>query len=171
MKTKIHAFRLQHKDSKLGIFIHDKSTFPKNSNDSKYIWDFEFSDTRVMQIVSNFRKIPAIFEDLPAHFDNEEISTYGFTAYKCAFNSVEDLFSILPIHLIEFILTFDFQVVEVTGVGVKSPHQTFFKEDEVKIKPVKLNKLLNKLAKKEAKKHIGKSLNNKNYIIDGFWDF
>ena len=168
MKTKIHAFRLQHKDSKLGIFIHDRTTFPKNSNDSKYIWDFEFSDIRVMQIISNFSKIPALFKDLPEHFDNEEISTDGFTAYKCAFNSVEDLFSILPIHLIEFLLTFDFQVVEVTGVGLKSPHQTFFKEDEVKIKPVKLNKLLNKLAKKEAKRHIGKSLKITNYIIQEF---
>ena len=168
MKTKIHSFRLQHKDSKLGIFIHDRTTFPKNSNDSKYIWDFEFSDTRVMQIVSNFRKIPAIFEDLPAHFDNEEISTYGFTAYKCAFNSVEDLFSILPIHLIEFILTFDFQIVKVVGIGLKSPKQTFFKEEEVKIKPVNVHKLLNTLAKKEAKKHIGKSLKITNYIIQEF---
>ena len=169
MKTKIHAFRLQHKDSKLGIFIHDESTSPRKSKDSKYIWDFEFSDIRVMQILSNFSKIPALYIDLPEHFDNEEILTDGVTAYKCAFNSVEDLFSILPIHLIEFILTFDFQVVEVIGEGLKSPHQTFFKEDEVKIKPVKLNKLLNKLAKKEAKEHIGKSLNNKNYIIDGFF--
>ena len=168
MKTKIHAFRLQHKDSKLGIFIHDRTTFPKNSNDSKYIWDFEFSDVRVMQIISNFRKIPAIFKDLPEHFDNEEFCTDGFTAYKCAFNSVEDLFSILPIHLIEFILTFDFQVVEVVGKGLKSPYQTFFEEEEVKIKPVKLNKLLNKLAKKEAKKHIGKSLKITNYLIQEF---
>ena len=168
MKTKIHAFRLQHKDSKLGIFIHDESTFPRKSKDSKYIWDFEFSDIRVMQILSNFNKIPALFKDLPGHLDNEEISTDGFTAYKCAFNSVEDLFSILPIHLIEFILTFDFQLVEVIGEGLKSPHQTFFKEEEVKIKPVKLNKLLNKLAKKEAKKHIGKSLKITNYIIQEF---
>ena len=168
MKTKIHAFRLQHKDSKLGIFIHDESTFPRKSKDSKYIWDFEFSDIRVMQIISNFSKIPALFKDLPDHFDNEEIFTDGFTAYKCAFNSVEDLFSILPIHLIEFILTFDFQVVEVVGEGLKSPHQTFFKEEEVKIKPVKLNKLLNKLAKKEAKKHIGKSLKITNYLIQEF---
>ena len=38
MKTKIHAFRLQHKDSKLGIFIHDESTFPRKSKDSKYIY-------------------------------------------------------------------------------------------------------------------------------------
>lgn len=168
MKTRIHAFRLQHKDSKLGIFIHDKSTFPKISNDSKYIWDFEFSDIRVMEIISNFSKVPPLFRDLPDHFDNEEISTDGFTAYKCAFNSVEDLFSILPIHLIEFILTFDFQVVEVIGEGLKSSHQTFFKEEEVKIKPVKPNKLLNKLAKKEAKKHIGKSLKITNYIIQEF---
>ena len=168
MKTKIHAFRLQHKDSKLGIFIHDESTFPRKSKDSKYIWDFEFSDIRVMQILSNFSKIPALYKDLPEHFDNEEISTDGFKAYKCAFNSVEDLFSILPIHLIEFILTFDFQVVEVVGEGLKSPHQTFFKEEEVKIKPVKLNKLLNKLAKKEAKKHIGKSLKITNYLIQEF---
>ena len=168
MKTKIHAFRLQHKDSKLGIFIHDESTFPRKSKESKYIWDFEFSDIRVMQILSNFSKIPALYRDLPEHFDNEEILTDVFTAYKCAFNSVEDLFSILPIHLIEFILTFDFQVVEVIGEGLKSPHQTFFKEEEVKIKPVKLNKLLNKLAKKEAKKHIGKSLKITNYIIQEF---
>ena len=168
MKTKIHAFRLQHKDSKLGIFIHDEYTFPRKSKDSKYIWDFEFSDIRVMQIVSNFRKIPALYRDLNENFDNEEISTDGYTAYKCAFNSVEDLFSILPIHLIEFILSFDFQVVEVIGEGLKSPHQTFFKEEEVKIKPVKLNKLLNKLAKKEAKKHIGKSLKITNYIIQEF---
>ena len=168
MKTKIHAFRLQHKDSKLGIFIHDESTFPRKSKDSKYIWDFEYSDTRVMQILSNFRKIPALYEDLTEHFDNEEIYTNGFRVYKCAFNSVEDLLSILPIHLIEFILTFDFQVVEVIGEGLKSPHQTFFKEEEVKIKPVKLNKLLNKLAKKEAKKHIGKSLKITNYLIQEF---
>ena len=168
MKTKIHAFRLQHKDSKLGVFIHDESTFPRKSKDSKYIWDFEFSDIRVMQIVSNFRKIPALYRDLNENFDDEEISTEDFTAYKCAFNSVEDLFSILPIHLIEFILSFDFQVVEVIGEGLKSPHQTFFKEEEVKIKPVKLNKLLNKLAKKEAKKHIGKSLKITNYIIQEF---
>lgn len=168
MKTKIHAFRLQHKDSKLGIFIHDESTFPRKSKDSKYIWDFEFSDSRVMQILVNFSKVPPLFKDLPEHFDNEEISTDGFIAYKCAFNSVEDLFSILPIHLIEFILSFDFQVVEVIGEGLKSPHQTFFKEEEVKIKPVKLNKLLNKLAKKEAKKHIGKSLKITNYIIQEF---
>ena len=168
MKTKIHAFRLQHKDSKLGIFTHDKSTFPNISNDSKYIWDFEFGDIRVTEIISNFRKVPPIFRDLPEHFDNEEISTDGFKAYKCAFNSVEDLFSILPIHLIEFILTFDFQVVEVVGEGLKSPHQTFFKEEEVKIKPVKLNKVLNKLAKKEAKKHIGKSLKITNYLIQEF---
>lgn len=168
MKTKIHAFRLQHKYSKLGIFIHDRTTFPEYSNDYKYIWDFEFSDIRVMQIISNFSKIPALFKDLPEHFDNEEISTDGFTAYKCAFNSVEDLFSILPIHLIEFILTFDFQIVEVVGKGLKSPYQTFFEEEEVKIKPVKLNKLLNKLAKKEAKRHIGKSLKITNYIIQEF---
>ena len=168
MKTKIHAFRLQHKDSKLGIFIHDESTFPRKSKDSKYIWDFEFSDIRVMQILSNFRKIPALYKDLSENFDNEEILTDGFRVYKCAFNSVEDLFSILPIHLIEFILTFDFQVVEVIGEGLKSPHQTFFKEEEVKIKPVKLNKLLNKLAKKEAKKHIGKSLKITNYLIQEF---
>ena len=45
----------------------------------------------------------------------QEMNKDGYTAYKCAFNSVEDLFSILPIHLIEFILTFDFQVVEVIG--------------------------------------------------------
>ena len=168
MKTKIHAFRLQHKDSKLGIFIHDETTFPRKSKDSKYIWDFEFSDSRVMQILVNFSKIPALYTDLTEHFDNEEFSTDGFTAYKCAFNSVEDLFSILPIHLIEFILTFDFQLVEVIGEGLKSPHQTFFKEEEVKIKPVKLNKLLNKLAKKEAKKHIGKSLKITNYLIQEF---
>ena len=168
MKTKIHAFRLQHKDSKLGIFIHNESTFPRKSKDSKYIWDFEYSDTRVMQIIVNFSKIPGLYRDLDENFDDEEISTEGFTAYKCAFNSVEDLFSILPIHLIEFILTFDFQVVEVIGEGLKSPHQTFFKEEEVKIKPVKLNKLLNKLAKKEAKKHIGKSLKITNYIIQEF---
>ena len=168
MKTKIHAFRLQHKDSKLGIFIHDESTFPRKSKDSKYIWDFEYSDIRVMQILFNFRKVPPLYRDLYENFDDEEISTDGFTAYKCAFNSVEDLFSILPIHLIEFILTFDFQVVEVIGEGLKSPHQTFFKEEEVKIKPVKLNKLLNKLAKKEAKKHIGKSLKITNYIIQEF---
>ena len=168
MKTKIHAFRLQHKDSKLGIFIHDESTFPRKSKESKYIWDFEFSDIRVMQIISNFSKIPPLYRDLPEHFDNEEFCTNGLLIYKCAFNSVEDLFSILPIHLIEFILTFDFQVVEVIGEGLKSPHQTFFKEEEVKIKPVKLNKLLNKLAKKEAKKHIGKSLKITNYIIQEF---
>ena len=168
MKTKIHAFRLQHKDSKLGIFKHNKSTFPNISNDSKYIWDFEFSDIRVMQILINFSKIPDLYKDLTEHFDNEEILTDGFTAYKCAFNSVEDLFSILPIHLIEFILTFDFQVVEVVGEGLKSPHQTFFKEEEVKIKPIKLNKVLNKLAKKEAKKHIGKSLKITNYLIQEF---
>ena len=157
MKTKIHAFRLQHKDSKLGIFIHDESTFPRKSKDSKYIWDFEYSDIRVMQILVNFRKIPGLYRDLD-----------GFTNYKCAFNSVEDLFSILPIPLIEFILTFDFQIVEVVGKGLKSPYQTFFEEEEVKIKPVKLNKLLNKLAKKEAKKHIGKSLKITNYIIQEF---
>ena len=58
--------------------------------------------------------------------------------------------------------------MEVIGEGLKSPHQTFFKEEEVKIKPVKLNKLLNKLAKKEAKKHIGKSLKITNYIIQEF---
>ena len=168
MKTKIHAFRLQHKDSKLGIFIHDRTTFPKNSNDSKYIWDFEHSDIRVMQILFNFRKVPPLYRDLDENFDDEEISTDGFTAYKCAFNSVEDLFSILPIHLIEFILTFDFQIVEVVGKGLKSPYQTFFEEEEVKIKPVKLNKLLNKLAKKEAKKHIGKSLKITNYLIQEF---
>ena len=168
MKTKIHAFRLQHKDSKLGIFIHNESTFSRKSKDSKYIWDFEHSDIRVMQILFNFRKVPPLYRDLDENFDDEEISTEGFTAYKCAFNSVEDLFSILPIHLIEFILSFDFQVVEVIGEGLKSPHQTFFKEEEVKIKPVKLNKLLNKLAKKEAKKHIGKSLKITNYIIQEF---
>ena len=168
MKTKIHAFRLQHKDSKLGIFIHDESTSPRKSKDSKYIWDFEYSDKRVMQILFNFRKVPPLYRDLDENFDDEEISTDGYTAYKCAFNSVEDLFSILPIHLIEFILSFDFQVVEVIGEGLKSPHQTFFKEEEVKIKPVKLNKLLNKLAKKEAKKHIGKSLKITNYIIQEF---
>ena len=60
----------------------------------------------------------------------------------------------------------DFRMV--IGEGLKSPHQTFFKEEEVKIKPVKLNKLLNKLAKKEAKKHIGKSLKITNYIIQEF---
>ena len=168
MKTKIHAFRLQHKDSKLGIFIHDESTFPRKSKDSKYIWDFEFSDSRVMQILVNFNKIPGLYTDLTEHFDNEEFSTDGFTAYKCAFNSVEDLFSILPIHLIEFILTFDFQVVEVVGKGLKSPYQTFFEEEEVKIKPISINKLLSKLAKKEAKKHIGKSLKITNYIIQEF---
>ena len=168
MKTKIHAFRLQHKDSKLGIFIHDESTFPRKSKDSKYIWDFEHSDIRVMQILFNFRKVPPLYGDLDENFDDEEISTDGFTAYKCAFNSVEDLFSILPIHLIEFILTFDFQIVEVVGKGLKSPYQTFFEEEEVKIKPVKLNKLLNKLAKKEAKKHIGKSLKITNYLIQEF---
>ena len=168
MKTKIHAFRLQHKDSKLGIFIHDESTFHRKSKDSKYIWDFEYSDIRVKQILFNFSKVPPLYRDLDENFDDEEISTDGYTAYKCAFNSVEDLFSILPIHLIEFILSFDFQVVEVIGEGLKSPHQTFFKEDEVKIKPVKLNKLLNKLAKKEAKRHIGKSLKITNYIIQEF---
>lgn len=168
MKTKIHAFRLQHKDSKLGIFIHNESTFPRKSKDSKYIWDFEHSDIRVMQISFNFRKVPPLYRDLDENFDDEEISTDGFTAYKCAFNSVEDLFSILPIHLIEFILTFDFQIVEVVGKGLKSPYQTFFEEEEVKIKPVKLNKLLNKLAKKEAKKHIGKSLKITNYLIQEF---
>ena len=168
MKTKIHAFRLQHKDSKLGIFIHDESTFPRKSKDSKYIWDFEYSDIRVMQILFNFRKVPPLYRDLDENFDDEEISTDGFTAYKCAFNSVEDLFSILPIHLIEFILTFDFQIVEVVGKGLKSPYQTFFKEYEVKIKPISINKLLSKLAKKEAKKHIGKSLKITNYIIQEF---
>ena len=168
MKTKIHAFRLQHKDSKLGVFNHGESTFPRKSKDSKYIWDFKYSDKRVMQILFNFRKVPPLYRDLDENFDDEEISTDGYTAYKCAFNSVEDLFSILPIHLIEFILSFDFQVVEVIGEGLKSPHQTFFKEEEVKIKPVKLNKLLNKLAKKEAKKHIGKSLKITNYIIQEF---
>ena len=168
MKTKIHAFRLQHKDSKLGIFIHNESTFPRKSKDSKYTWDFDYSDIRVMQILVNFSKIPALYTDLTEHFDNEEFSTDGFTAYKCAFNSVEDLFSILPIHLIEFILTFDFQVVEVVGKGLKSPYQTFFEEEEVKIKPISINKLLSKLAKKEAKKHIGKSLKITNYIIQEF---
>ena len=168
MKTKIHAFRLQHKDSKLGIFIHDESTFPRKSKDSKCIWDFEYSDIRVMQILVNFSKIPALYRDLDENFDDEEISTDGFTAYKCAFNSVEDLFSILPIHLIEFILTFDFQVVEVVGKGLKSPYQTFFEEEEVKIKPISINKLLSKLAKKEAKKHIGKSLKITNYLIQEF---
>lgn len=168
MKTKIHAFRLQHKDSKLGIFIHNESTFPRKSKDSKYIWDFEHSDIRVMQILFNFRKVPNLYIDLDENFDDEEISTDGYTAYKCAFNSVEDLFSILPIHLIEFILSFDFQVVEVIGEGLKSPHQTFFEEEEVKIKPISINKLLSKLAKKEAKKHIGKSLKITNYIIQEF---
>ena len=168
MKTKIHAFRLQHKDSKLGIFIHDESTFPRKSKDSKYIWDFELSDIRVMKIIYNFRNIPPLYPDFIAHFPNEISEIDELIEYKCAFNSVEDLFSILPIHLIEFILTFDFQVVEVIGEGLKSPHQTFFKEEEVKIKPVKLNKLLNKLAKKEAKKHIGKSLKITNYLIQEF---
>ena len=55
MKTKIHAFRLQHKDSKLGIFTHDESTFPRKSK------DFKSSDIRVMQILSNFRKIPSLY--------------------------------------------------------------------------------------------------------------
>lgn len=58
--------------------------------------------------------------------------------------------------------------MEVVGVGLKTPHQTFFKDEEVKIKPIKLNKVLNKLAKKEAKKHIGKSLKITNYIIQEF---
>ncbi len=168
MKTKIHAFRLQHKDSKLGIFIHDRPTSPENSNDSKYIWDLEFRDSRVMQIEYNFSKIPPLYRDLPEHFDNEEFCTNGLSIYKCAFSSVEDLFSVLPIHLIEFILTFDFQIVEVVGKGLKSPYQTFFEEEEVKIKPVSINKLLSKLAKKEAKRHIGKSLKITNYIIQEF---
>ena len=162
MKTKIHAFRLEHLESKLGIFNHSSCDYAKD------MWGFDSAVDKLDEINENFSNIPALYHDFIAHFPNEILEIYELREYKCAFNSVEDLFSILPIHLIEFILTFDFQVVEVIGEGLKSPHQTFFKEDEVKIKPVKLNKLLNKLAKKEAKKHIGKSLKITNYIIQEF---
>ena len=166
MKTKIRSFRIEHLESKMGIFNHTSCDW------SKDIWGFNSDSDKLDEINENFSKIPALYPDFMVHFPDEisdEISELDeLRKYKCAFNSVEDLFSILPIHLIEFILTFDFQIVEVVGVGLKSPHQTFFEEEEVRIKPVKLNKLLNKLAKKEAKKHIGKSLKITNYIIQEF---
>ena len=162
MKTKIRSFRIEHLESKLGIFNHPSCDCAKG------IWGFNTDWDKLDEIIENFRNIPALHPDFIAHFPNVISEVDEIREYKCAFNSVEDLFSILPIHLIEFILTFDFQVVEVVGEGLKSPHQTFFKEEEVKIKPVKLNKVLNKLAKKEAKKHIGKSLKITNYLIQEF---
>ena len=162
MKTKIRSFRIEHLESKMGIFNHTSCDW------SKDIWGFNTDFDKLDEINKNFSKIPALHPDFIAHFPDEISEIDELIKFKCAFNSVDDLLSILPIHLIEFILTFDFQVVEVIGVGLKSPHQTFFKEDEVKIKPVKLNKLLNKLAKKEAKRHIGKSLKITNYLIQEF---
>lgn len=162
MKTKIRSFRIEHLESKLGIFNHSSCDCAKD------IWGFDTDCDKLEEIIENFSNIPALHPDFITHFPNEILEIDELRKYKCAFNSVDDLFSILPIHLIEFILGFDFQIVEVIGEGLKSPHQTFFKEEEVKIKPVKLNKLLNKLAKKEAKKHIGKSLKITNYIIQEF---
>lgn len=162
MKTQIHSFRIQHKNSKVGIFNHSKPVFITDEEDYKCIWDCRFFDWRAEEILERFREIPPMDDEFDEYFPDE---LDNLTQYKCAFNSLEQLFSILPIHLIEFILEFNFQIVELAGSGLKTPHQTFFKEEEVKIKPVSIQKLLNRLAKKEAKKDIGKSLNDKNYIV------
>ena len=162
MKTQIHSFRIEHLESKLGIFNHSSCDCAKD------MWDSDNDVDKLDEVNENFSNIPALYYDFIAHFPYEISEIDELWEYKCAFNSVDDLFSILPIHLIEFILGFDFQIVEVVGVGLKTPHQTFFKDEEVKIKPIKLNKVLNKLAKKEAKKHIGKSLKITNYIIQEF---
>ena len=166
MKTQIHSFRVEHRKSKLGIFNHDR--VKPAIEFEEIIWDYEFLRSEVDEILENFKNIPSLLRDFLDNFPDE---VGNETEYKCAFNSLEDLFSVLPLHLLEFIFGFNFQIVKVVGIGLKSPKQTFFKEEEVKIKPVNVHKLLNTLAKKEAKKHIGKSLNVKNYIIDGFWDF
>lgn len=162
MKTKIRSIRVEHLESKMGIFNHTSDDCAKD------LWGFFTDYEKLGEINENFSKIPALHPDFIAHFPEEISEIDELKEFKCAFNSVDDLFSILPIHLIEFLLEFDFQIVEVVGEGLKTPYQTFFKDEEVKIKPLKLNKVLNKLAKKEAKKHIGKPLKITNYIIQEF---
>ena len=162
MKTQIHSFRIQHKNSKVGIFNHHNPMSDEKGEGLKLIWDYEYIDCRVDEILERFREIPPMGTEFDEYFPDE---LDNLTQYKCAFNSLEQLFSILPIHLIEFILEFNFQIVELAGSDLRTPHQTFFKEEEVKIKPVSIQKILNRLAKKEAKKDIGKSLNAKNYIV------
>ena len=50
MKTQIHSFRIQHIESKNGIFNHYNPMPDEKSEGLKLIWDYEYIDCRVDEI-------------------------------------------------------------------------------------------------------------------------
>lgn len=147
MIVPITTFRVQHKKTKLGIFTH-----------KDYSWEHEDSEYAEC-ILEKFKQIWNMRIEFPESLED------SIGDFKCAFKTFNHLVEILPPYLLNYLHRFDFEVVEIKGHGIKGNSQTFFRDCDVKIKSIPLDKVLRVIAKNEAKKHIGMPLREDYYII------
>lgn len=148
MTRKLVTYRVQHLKTALGLFHHQADCKWETAD---YVYAGE--------IRCRFQRILNMYIEFP-----EEISD-RMSDYKCAFKSLNHMIEILPPHLLKYLVECDFEVARVEGVGIHADTQTFFRDVDVTIKSIPLDKVLRVIAKNEAKKHIGMPLREDYYII------
>lgn len=148
MTRKLVTYRVQHPKTALGLFHHQAECKWETA-------DYEYAE----EIRCRFKRIWNMYIEFP-----EEISD-RMSNYKCAFKSLNHMLEILPPHLLKYLVECDFEVVKVEGVGIHTNTQTFFRDVDVTIKSIPLDKVLRVIAKRQALRDIGRSVRETDYII------
>lgn len=127
------AYRIQHSETKLGIFAHcDFLLFKRNT---------------YLNISIGFKDMNTMDEEFNHRWGDMQM-------FKCAFKNALDLLKYVPVRYIPELFDFGFEVVEIKGKVKKANHQAFFVDSECEVKVITIESLLEKAAKEAALKDI-----------------